>query len=497
MKLALIATVTLLQIFCASPLQADDVKLRQGVLSGMSSKGIKVYKGISYAEAPTGDHRWQPPRPIKPGKAKISADQYGPACLQSETKNLQSEDMSEDCLSLNVWTKDTNAKQPVMVWIHGGGFRGGSNRISGEVFAQKNNVLVSLNYRLGALGFFAHDSLDQPIKNFGLLDLELALKWIQENISSFGGDPDNVTIFGVSAGGQAVNLLMSSPRVDGLFHRAISQSGYATWPLPRSKNVPMNAPHNLFMEQAYSAEAMDRKLISSISTAPQTAAMLRSLDGNVLVNAQQGFRLPIVDGVSLLEEPGILFLRGQQAMVPLMTGGNSYEGSVMGGTTLRSADIERSMGDDLEEAHTYYGNEPDNIWQRRLFGDMRYLLSSRVTANTMGEIPVWLYFIDFLPEVEENKLGTSHGSDAWFLFSGLSSEHPAIRSLSNRMIDYWSQFARNGNPNSAETSVWPSYNPGKKSWLIFDNPDRVGRAIIKEKLDFLEQKYLARISPVN
>ena len=474
--------------------KAASVDLPQGVITGVEAEGIQVFKGIPYAQPPVGAQRWQPPRPIEPGEIAIAADQYGPMCLQKPNNNQSKLDMSEDCLSLNIWSKELGSKQPVMVWIHGGGFRGGSNRIAGEVFAKKDNVVVSMNYRLGPLGFFAHESLDQPTANFGLLDLELALKWVQQNIHSFGGDPDNVTIFGVSAGGQIVNLLMVSPRARGLFHRAISQSGYATWPLPRGRNAPNAGPLNLFMKPALSAEQMDRKLIASINSNDQTRDMLMSLEGEKLINAQTGFRLPIVDGESLLEEPGILFLRGMQASVPLMTGGNSYEGSVMGGTTLTPTDIVRSTGEDFDIASALYSGDPEGIWQRRLFGDMRYLLSSLVTADAMKKSPTWLYFIDFLAASQAGQPGTAHGSDAWFIYSGSTSADPAVRELSGRMIEYWSQFARYGNPNSPNLSAWPSYNKQTRSWLIFDEFDRVGRAILDTKLGFHERRYLERVS---
>jgi len=477
---------------------ASEVKIKQATVIGQQQQGIHIFRGLPYAEPPIGKLRWHSPRPIEntENKAKVSfnADKYGPKCLQSDYNNQPANEISEDCLSLNIWSKSLKSRQPVMVWIHGGGFRGGSNRIAGEVFAREGKVVVSVNYRLGPLGFFAHPGLNQPIANFGLLDLELALGWVQKNIHAFGGDPNNVTIFGVSAGGQAVNLLMTSPRARGLFHRAIIQSGYATWPLPRGRNAKTPAPKNLFMQPAASAEAMDRELVASISQEPQTKAMLYELDGRKLVNAQVGFRLPIVDGTSLMEEPGILYLRGKQAKVPLMTGGNSYEGSVMGGTTLTPVDIERSMGSHLEAARHLYSTDKDGIWQRRLFGDKRYLLSGRITARSMDTTPVWLYYIDFLADSQTGQPGTTHGSDAYFLFNGSSAKDPDVVKLSQRMISYWSSFASNGNPNSDKSTFWPAYDPDKQSWLIFDKHDRVGRAMLEEKLDLSETRYFERVA---
>ncbi|MFT6433640.1 MAG: para-nitrobenzyl esterase [Candidatus Azotimanducaceae bacterium] len=470
------------------------IKLTQGTIVGTQSDGLTVFKGIPYAKPPVGQYRWQPPRSPEPEEKSLLAKEFGAMCLQANFRNTPKFDISEDCLSVNVWTPHTQAKQPVMVWIHGGGFRGGSNRIKGEVFANEGNVVVSVNYRLGPLGFFAHESLEQPVANFGLLDLELALQWVAENVHAFGGDPENVTIFGVSAGGQAINLLMTSPRARGLFHRAIAQSGYATWPLPRSRNAALPAPKNLYMAPANSAEEMDRKLIKSISLDDQTEAMLRAIDGKRLIQAQVGFRAPIVDGSSLMEEPGILFLRGEQAKVPFITGGASYEGSVVGAIPLTPADIERSLNEDLEFARNLYASDPEDIWQRRLQGDMRYLFSGRTTAKAMGASPVWLYYIDFLSVSQAGEPGTAHGSDGWLIFNGASSEDPEVRSLSSRIISYWSRFASTGNPNSGKSATWPTYDSNHKTWLIFDKFDRIGRAINKEKLDFHERRYHERIS---
>jgi para-nitrobenzyl esterase len=176
-------------------------------IGSTESNGILAFKGIRYAAAPTGTLRWQAPRPAQRTREAIEATAYGPACLQPAAARAASA-TSEDCLFLNVWTPDLDRDQrrPVMVWIHGGGFRTGSGRLPGEVLAAEDVVVVSMNYRLGPLGFMAHEALPNRTANFGLLDMIAALDWVQRNIRSFGGDPSNVTIFGLSAGGQAVNL---------------------------------------------------------------------------------------------------------------------------------------------------------------------------------------------------------------------------------------------------------------------------------------------------
>ncbi|MFM8844329.1 MAG: carboxylesterase family protein, partial [Gammaproteobacteria bacterium] len=195
-----------------------------------ATPGVLTFKGIRYAASPAGAQRWPAPRLLAtaPANARalnpLDATNYGPSCLQPRAPSAPPLDTSEDCLYLNVWTPASKAKTPlpVMVWFHGGGFLTGDGRIPGEILAAQGVVVVSMNYRLGPLGFMAHESLSPDVANFGLLDMVAALDWISANIRAFGGDPRNITIFGISAGGQAVNLLMVSPLAAGKFHRAIA-----------------------------------------------------------------------------------------------------------------------------------------------------------------------------------------------------------------------------------------------------------------------------------
>ena len=323
----------------AADLEETQVQTRQGLISGALDNGVHSFKGIPYAAPPVGDWRWKAPQPVPKFQSNFDATEFGPACLQP----LRADDLletSEDCLTLNVWTAEVGpGEKPVMVWIHGGGFRWGSGRIPGEVFVHEGAVVVSLNYRLGPLGVFAHDSIDSETANFALLDLVQGLQWVRDNISFFGGDPANVTIFGVSAGGMAVNLLMVTESSAGLFHRAIAQSGYTTWPLSRSRNAPDKVLLDWALQPVDSAESFASAMVAEISDKPQTAENLRALDGETLVAVPTGFILPIVDGHSLREEPAILFERGQQHKASYLTGGNSYEGSVMPGAAIAEEEL--------------------------------------------------------------------------------------------------------------------------------------------------------------
>jgi para-nitrobenzyl esterase len=225
-----ISVLLLLLTSCAvtpsAPVKIEDGKIT-GVPAGKDSN-VTVYKGIPYAAPPVGQLRWKPPQPVETWQGVRAMEEFGNRCLQPKGWGSK-EGMSEDCLYLNIWTpaKSEDEKLPVMFWIHGGGFTGGSGDLDGRPLAERGVVLVSINYRLGPLGFFAHPLLSEESEkgvsgNYGILDMICALKWVQKNIGQFGGDKDNVTIFGESAGGAAVYILCSSELTRGLFHKAIA-----------------------------------------------------------------------------------------------------------------------------------------------------------------------------------------------------------------------------------------------------------------------------------
>ena len=224
----------------------------------------------------------------------------------------------------------------------------------GELFAARGVVFVSINYRLGPLGFFAHPAIGSRVANYGLQDMILALEWVRENIAAFGDDPDRVTIFGLSAGGMAASLLLVSEAAAGLFQGAIAQSGYGTWALPRTANAPAPAPLGMDLNRAASAESLALELIERVSPDADTADGLRALDAMALMEAVEGFHLPVVDGVTLREEPGILFLAGLQHDVPVITGGTSFDGSVMPYSGISVDAYERIWGEDYPAARHLY-----------------------------------------------------------------------------------------------------------------------------------------------
>jgi len=306
-----------------------------------------------------------------------------------------------------------------------------------------------------------------------------------------------MSIFGVSAGGMAVNLLLTSEGAKGLVHRAIAQSGYSAWALPRNAKAPNPAPKNVYMGKAEQAEDISRELVTLVSDQLQTKDMLYKLDGSALVKAQVGFQVPIVDGDSVLEEPGIRFMRGDQLDVPYMSGGNSFEGSVMRWSGISTEDYTRSIGDNLDEARRLYSDDSDDIWLSRMFGDNRYLLSARLLASSMSQVSSnsWLYYTDFVAaEEKQNTPGTAHGTDGYFIFAGHLDKNELIQALSQRMQRYWVNFARTGNPNGDGLLQWPTYDRASDRWMVFSETDTIQSGVIRPKLDFLESLYKKRVA---
>lgn len=488
----------LLILFLVLPAtRAQEVALRQGALRGERVHSVVRFLGIPYARPPLGERRWQAPAPVPAGSGVIDARGFSAACLQPASRFVAAPaGFSEDCLTLNVWTPSLDGELPVMVWLHGGGFRTGSNVFPGEVLAEQGVVVVSPNYRLGPLGFFFHDALDSRVANYGLLDMELALRWVQDNIARLGGDRERVTVFGVSAGGQAVNLLMSSPRTAGLFQRAIAQSGYGTWALPRTATAPAPAPRAMDGSPARSAEALAAAVVARVAAGADSAAALRALDGQRLVEALDGFQLPIVDGTSLPEEPGIRFLRGEQRDVPLLTGGNSYEGSVMPAAAIPTREFRGYLGERVAQLRVLYRDDDGSRWLRRAFGDYRYLLSARVLGDAMATVSSasWSYYVDFVADADPGNPGTAHGMDAAYLLRGHASENPAVRALTGTLRGYWLNFARHGDPNGPGLPRWPARDAENRHWQRFTEPGGETRERrLAAKLALLEHLYRRRV----
>lgn len=461
---------------------ADQVKTDKGTVEGIASKDskIRVFLGIPYAAPPVGDLRWKPPQPAVPWTGVKQCDRYGKRAMQVHVWDdmfFRDNGPSEDCLYLNVWTpaKTADEKLPVMVWIHGGGFIAGASsepRQEGENMARKGVVVVTLNYRMGVFGFLAlpelaEESPAHAAGNYGLMDMVAALEWVQKNITAFGGDPKKVTIFGESAGSFAVSGLMASPRAKGLFQRAIGESGAL---------FGSHAPDPL-----EKAEAKGLDLAKKVGA--KTLEDLRAKPADELLQASMRddkFRFGTdVDGDFLPKPMEAIYAKGQQNHVPLLAGWNKNEGGAdwILGTDPRAAKAfakkaQGLFGDKAGEFLKLYPAS-DDTQAKESAGD--YAGDHFIGFSTWkwiegqvktGHAPVYRYEFDqALPPAEGKKEspGAYHSSEIEFVFGNLASKKLPWRAedwkVSDLMADYWTNFAKTGNPNGPGLPQWPRYNP--------------------------------------
>ncbi len=499
----LMATFLLVLVGCArSPAPFIDdpatplASTQYGRLSGVIEADSKIFRGIPYAQPPVGDLRWQPPLQPEQWEGVRSASTFGFSCPQKQ----RLESTSEDCLTLNIATPlsaTTTSKLPVLVWVHGGGFVGGSGSsdiYNADLWNANDIVLVTLNYRLGALGFFAHPALeDEHGANYGLMDMVAALEWVKANIEGFGGDSESVTVAGLSAGGMAVNLLMVAPQAKGLFKGAIAHSGYGTWPLPRTNSQSISADFS-------SAELLGQQIVERATLNLKTMvtrAELNAITAEQFTHAISGFHLPIVDGISLAEETAIMFARGQQHPVPFVSGGSSYDGSVFPYSGLTEQTV-------LSHVDERKGQIPD-LWQsdysisdelgfNRFFGDLRYLFSGSYSTRQMKHANQsgYLYMYDYVPVDKQGQWpGAPHGSELRGLFNDQSTE------VAKTMRRYWVNFIKTGNPNGKGLSQWPAVSDEKPEWMVFSDRSAVEIGVRQKKMDFLELIYSERVNAID
>ena len=448
----------------AAPVTTD-----HGPVAGVAADGVESFKGIPFAAPPVGDLRWRAPQPPAAWTAVRSADAFAPACPQHLPASWGYPDpkWSEDCLYLNVWRPATavkGAKLPVMVWIYGGGFTigyGGSKIYDGAKLAQNGVIVVNMNYRLGRLGWFAHPALTLeakggPTGDFGLMDQIAALKCVQANIAEFGGDPANVTIFGESAGGMSVNLLMVAPSAKGLFAKAITESGLGR--IPAKSLATAEAQGDAFAKQI---GALDPKALRALPV----EALLGGI-GSVDSADNPG---PIVDGVLVPENVDKAFAAGHEAKVPWIVGTNNYEASLF---PSRLADPEGQVFS-LVPAPTrpfvlkaFDDGSGDktriaaNILTDKVFTEpARYLAA----LHEKNGAPVWRYYFGYLAEGDRAKApGAGHGGEIQFVFGNLGTFRgstqtytDADRGTAAALGAYWTRFAKAGDPNGPGQTPWP------------------------------------------
>ena len=486
---------------------AGQVKVEGGWIQGEVLDGMTVYKGIPFAAPPVGELRWKAPQPVIPWDGVRDALEFGP----SPYANMPfPQGQSEDCLYLNVWTpaKTPKDKLAVMVWIYGGGFSmGTSSFYDGAPIAKEGVVLVTINYRVGKIGLFAHPELSaenpQGVSgNYTLLDQIAALKWVQNNIAKFGGDPKKVTIFGESAGGISVSMLCASPLAKGLFRGAISQSGSSFGPIRADSYPGENMKTITQAEQEGLAYA---KKVGAKSIADLRAMDARTLSAQVEVT---GGAWPIVDGYVLPDDQYKMYKAGNYNDVALLIGYNSDEGD--------SFDFFADPEEHIAYVHQRYGEFADRLlaaypvtgnptnWSARNLGrDAAFGWGTWTWGrlqNETGKQPVYMYFFDqppFYPEGSPRAGHRSpHGQDVDYIFQSLrGSVSDSDRMLEWQILKYWTNFAKYANPNGKEDepslAFWPRFENEKSQVMVLSGEGSYASPVPDEKSMWVLDEYFA------
>lgn len=470
------------------------VKIESGQLQGEMDGAIHVFKGIPFAAAPVGELRWVNPQPAPAWEGVRQATTFGADCLQPEAtiqgagSNLP---QAEDCLYMNIWTPnaDASAKLPVMFWIHGGALvigSGASPSYNGTPLAARGAVVVTFNYRLGHLGFFSHPALDKASPggtvNFGLLDEIAALKWAQKNIAQFGGDPNNVMIFGESAGAQSVLTLMASPLAQGLFHKAAVESSYG---------IPSNTRAKALEAGVKVAAAL------GLDGANATLEQLRAVPAAEFTPLNQtGLTLmPVfVTGDAAVPEPVLdVFQKGKEAAVPMIIGNNSDEASVAIAFGINPATLIEKMGLLKIAVKPLYPGVTDNSdLGRQLIRDLVFTsFAKRMADLHSAQAPSWRYYFSYLPEAQRFlEPGVPHGGEIVFVFDTLSNSPesqkiatPADDEMAKKVSAYWFEFARTGKPAVTGEPEWLQADSKNDQTLEFGDTITMQSNLMRTRLN--------------
>jgi para-nitrobenzyl esterase len=505
MKKILLILLTPFMLKAQSPI----ITTASGKLSGVEENGIQIFKGIPFAAPPVGDLRWKAPQPVTPWNGVKKCIAFGASPVQpppipfmcwSEEYLIPKEPISEDCLYLNVWApQKTTTKKAVLVYIYGGGFRSGGAGCAiydGTAMAKKDIVFVTINYRVGVFGFLAHPDLSKESShktsgNYALLDMLAALKWVKNNIASFGGDPNQVTIAGQSAGAFAVNFLAASPLTKGLIKGAIAESGGSI--LPSAIRPAMHLPQ---------AEATGVDFAKSIGCS--SIAELRKKSADEILNANPGAIGPFEDGYVVPSSMLQTYLNGQQNDIPTLLGWN-LDDKIMGPPLTADKYVESiksQFGANAEKILAQYPATNDAVAavsqgemsRDQTFGVQGYTWASLQSEH--GKAPIYVYSFNrkLPPSSPANDFGAFHTGEVPYAYNNLHTikNRPFIKEdfeLADQMSSYWVNFAKTGNPNGAGLMQWPKYMKQEKQVMVFDTKLNVAPLPTDKKLSLLSTLY--------
>jgi para-nitrobenzyl esterase len=501
MTLRLLLALPLAAMLATTAVAADPiVATPAGQIAGLSDGGIERFLGIPYAAPPVGALRWRAPQPPAVWQGVRAARQVGPDCIQDKASNPPApgyaNPQSEDCLYLNIWRPAARARKPlpVMLWLHGGAFIMGSGafpKYDGSALAANGVLVVTINYRLGRFGVFAHPALaheqaGEAQGNYGLMDQIAALRWVRDTIAAFGGDPANVTLFGQSAGASSVNFLMASPAAKGLFAKAISESGSAYARLGHLAGTPDS------LEESGARWAEKKGVARSDLTALRALPAQTVLDAPVLEPAT-----PVIDGIILTETLTQAFARGHAAKVPYIVGANDYEQNLLRWLPGADTAMMTRLGSDAEPIlHLYARPGEDRAGAlSRLWGEDMMVEPSRRRAKSLSATgtPVWLYRFSYVPEALRAKTpGAGHDAEIEMVFDTPSATSrpgwtAADEAMAKTVSGYWIAFAKTGDPNHSGAIAWPRYTTNDDRLMEFG---RNGPAVIRNfgraRLDRIE-----------
>ena len=502
LRLPVLFFAVLLPLAAAIP---DPVHIDTGNVSSVAgiNPDVRIFEGIPYAAPPVGDLRWRAPKAAATWDG-VRESRFGANCMQRAANGggfppnagIRPEPgMSEDCLYLNVYTsaKSVKERHPVMVWIHGGALTSGSGGIyNGEGLAAKGAVVVTINYRLGIFGYFAHPELSKESDrnasgNHGFLDQIAALEWVRKNIAAFGGDPKRVTIFGESAGSWSVNYLAASPLAKGLFNGAIGESSAEFAPTRKLAD----------------AEQAGVKFATAMQV--NSIAGLRGISAEALNKAPNGYGAPVVDGYFLPDQVETIFAQGKQNDVPTLVGGNKDEGTLFTPATANAASFKRAAArfgpdaDKLLGIYPFKTDEEARAAQAQQFGDQNVGWEMRTWARMQsktGKSKAYLYFFDHLPPGIPANMGVQHGAEIPYVLDYPNHQNAPKtpwtdydRKLANTIASYWYNFAATGDPNGKSLPKWPAYR--MKDDLAMELGDKIEAIPVPQKdgLDFLDTYY--------